>query len=38
MNRIQVQITVWVSEKRLEAAKLPGSTQDRSAVPPPLSI
>ena len=31
------KITVWVSEKRLEAAKLPGSTQDRWAVLPPIS-
>jgi hypothetical protein len=31
------KITVWVSEKRLEAVELPGSTQNRWAVLPPLS-
>jgi hypothetical protein len=31
------KITVWVSEKRLEAMKLPGSTADRWAVLPPIS-
>jgi hypothetical protein len=31
------KITVWVSEKRLEAVQLPGSTADRWALLPPLS-
>jgi hypothetical protein len=31
------KITVWVSEKRLDAAKLPGSTTDKWALLPPLS-
>jgi hypothetical protein len=30
------KITIWVSEKRLEALKLPGSTEDRWAVLPPI--
>lgn len=31
------KITVWVSEKRLEALKLPGSTEEKWALLPPLN-
>jgi hypothetical protein len=31
------KITVWVSEKRLDAAKLPGSTTDKWALLPPIN-
>lgn len=31
------KITVWVSEKRLDAQKLPGSTEDKWALLPPIN-
>jgi hypothetical protein len=33
--RVGEKITIWVSEKRLEAVELPGSTEDSWAVLPP---
>jgi hypothetical protein len=35
--RVGEKITIWVSEKRLEAVELPGSTEDSWAVLPPMS-
>jgi hypothetical protein len=35
--KVGEKITIWVPEKRLQAAELPGSTKDRWAVLPPIS-